>query len=148
MGRKRNRAGRSHSVRPVSNRPPSWCKHKPEEVKALVVKLAKDGNPPSKIGVILRDQHGIPLVKPIAGKTITEILGEAELAPKLPEDLNNLIRKAVRLRRHLDKNKRDYHNKHMLQIIESKLRRLAKYYKHKGILPEDWKYEPKTLITA
>lgn len=57
--------GSSHSTRPVSKRPPIWCKYKPEEVEALVIKLAKDGNSPSKIGTILRDQHGIPLAKSI-----------------------------------------------------------------------------------
>jgi small subunit ribosomal protein S15 len=57
--------GRSHSTRPVSRRPPSWCRYQPEEVEAFIIKLAKEGHSLSKIGTILRDQYAIPLVKPI-----------------------------------------------------------------------------------
>jgi len=137
--------GKSHSTRPVTRRSPSWCKYTPEEVEALVVKLAKEGNTPSKIGVILRDQYGIPLVKPIVGKSITEILRENDLAPSIPEDLEMLLRKASRLHAHLEKHRGDKHNKRALQIIESKIHRLSRYYKRKGILPKDWKYTPTVL---
>jgi small subunit ribosomal protein S15 len=113
-------------------------------VEALVIKLAKEGHNPSKIGTILRDQYGIPLVKPIMGKTITQILKDAELAPSLPEDLENLLKKARRLHVHLEKNKKDKPNKRALQLIESKIYKLSRYYKREGILPPDWKYEAKT----
>ncbi|MFQ6065245.1 MAG: 30S ribosomal protein S15 [Candidatus Bathyarchaeia archaeon] len=142
---KKKARGKSHSIRPVSKRPPVWCKYMPEEVEALVIKLAKEGHPPSKIGIILRDQHGIPLTKPITGKSITEILRDAELAPSLPEDFENLLRKASRLRAHLEKNKEDLHNKRALQLVESKIYRLMKYYKREGLLPPDWKYEAKAV---
>ena len=132
--------GRSHSTRPVGKRPPSWCKYTPEEVIALVIKLAKEGNLPSKIGVILRDQYSIPLVKPIVGKGILEILRENGLAPKVPEDLDNLIKKAIRITAHLEKHKKDTRNKRALQLVESRIRRLAEYYKEMGILPPNWDY--------
>ena len=135
--------GRSHQTRPVAKRPPSWCRYTAEEVEALVIKLAKEGHPPSKIGIILRDQHGIPLTKPITGKSVSQILKERELAPSLPEDLENLMRKATRLHVHLDKNKADLGNKRALQIVEAKIYKLARYYKRKGVLPPDWKYEAK-----
>ncbi len=135
--------GKSHSTRPVSKRPPSWCKYQPEEVEALVIKLAKEGQPPSRIGTILRDQYAIPLVKPITGKTVTQILKEAGLAPSTPEDLGELLKKAARLSAHLEKNKKDLHNKRALQLIEAKIHKLARYYKREGVLPSDWKYEPK-----
>lgn len=135
--------GKSHSTRPVSKRPPNWCKYQPEEVEALVIKLAKDGNPPSRIGVILRDQYAIPLVKSITGKTITEILKESRLAPTIPEDLGNLLKKASRLAVHFEKNKKDLHNKRALQLIEARIHKLSRYYKREGILPPNWKYEPK-----
>ena len=135
--------GRSHQTRPVTKRPPAWCRYTAEEVEALVIRLAKEGHPPSKIGTILRDQHGIPLTKPITGKSISQILKERELAPSLPEDLENLMRKATRLHVHLDKNKADLTNKRALQIIEAKIYKLARYYKHKGVLPPNWKYEAK-----
>lgn len=140
--------GKSHSTRPVSKTPPPWCKYDPSEVEALVIKLANEGHSPSMIGIILRDQYGIPLVKPITGKSITKILKEHGLAPTIPEDLQNLLRKAARLTAHLEKHKRDLHNKRALQLIEAKIHRLAKYYKRKGILPPDWKYEPRAAYFA
>ena len=140
--------GRSHQTRPVTKRSPAWCRYTSEEVEALVIKLAKEGHPLSKIGIILRDQHGIPLTKPITGKSISEILKERELAPAIPEDLETLMRKATRLHVHLDKNKADLGNKRAVLIIEAKIYKLARYYKRKGVLPPDWKYEAKaaTLI--
>ena len=132
--------GESHSIRPVSKRPPSWCKYEPEEVEALIIKLAREGHSASRIGTILRDQHGIPLVKPITGKSITHILAEADMAPSMPEDLEMLIKKALRLSTHLERNKMDLANKRSLQVIEAKIHKLSKYYKREGILPSDWKY--------
>lgn len=142
----KKKSGRSHSTRPASKRPPSWCKYQPEEVEALVIKLAKDGHPPSRIGTILRDQYAIPLVKPFTGKAITQILKEAELAPSMPEDLGDLLKKAASLTTHIEKNKRDLHNKRSLQVVEAKIHKLSRYYKRKGILPPNWKYQAKTAI--
>ncbi len=136
--------GKSHSMRPMSKRPPSWCKYQPEEVEALVIKLAKEGHPASIIGTILRDQYAIPLVKPFTGKKITQILKEVELAPSMPEDLGNLLKKAARLTAHLEKNRKDLHNKRDLQMIEAKIYKLSKYYKRKGVLSLKWKYRAKT----
>ncbi|MFQ6073890.1 MAG: 30S ribosomal protein S15 [Candidatus Bathyarchaeia archaeon] len=135
--------GKSHSTRPVSKRPPAWCRYTAEEVEALVIKLAKEGHSPSRIGTILRDQYGIPLVKPILGKTVTQTLKDARLAPSLPEDLENLLKKASRLHVHLEKNRKDLPNKRALQLIESKIYKLSRYYKREGVLPPDWKYEAK-----
>jgi small subunit ribosomal protein S15 len=140
--------GKSHSTRPVSKRPPSWCKYQPEEVEALVIKLAREGHPPSRIGTILRDQYAIPLVKPLTGKTITQILKEAGLAPSMPEDLGNLLKEAARLSAHLEKHRKDLHNKRALQLVEAKIHKLARYYKREGVLPPNWKYEPKIASIA
>jgi len=140
--------GKSHSTRPVTKRPPSWCRYQPEEVEALVIKLAREGHPPSMIGTILRDQYAIPLVKPITGKSVTQILKEAGLAPSIPEDLENLIIKATRLYAHLEKNRKDLHNKRALQLVEAKIHKLSRYYKRKGILPENWKYKPRVASLA
>ncbi len=139
----KKRSGKSHSIRPVSRRPPVWFKYRPEEVEAMVMKLAKEGHPPSEIGILLRDQHGIPLTKPITGKSITHILRDAGLESSLPEDFENLLKKASRLRAHLEKNPKDLHNKRALQLVEAKIYKLMKYYKREGVLPPDWKYEAK-----
>jgi small subunit ribosomal protein S15 len=140
--------GKSHQVRPVSKRPPNWCKYQPEEVEGLIIKLAKGGNPPSRIGTILRDQYAIPLAKPITGKTVKQVLKEADLSLAIPEDLGNLLRKAQSLATHLDKNKTDLVNKRSLQVLEAKIHKLSRYYKRKGTLPAKWKYEPRIASLA
>jgi small subunit ribosomal protein S15 len=135
--------GKSHSIRPVSRRPPSWCKYQPEEVEAFIIKLAKEGHNMSAIGTILRDQYAIPLVKPITGKSVSDTLEAANLTPKLPEDLANLMKKAQALAVHMDKNKKDLHNKRNMQIIEAQIHKLSRYYKREGVISKDFKYAAK-----
>ncbi len=130
-------------MRPVSRRPPSWCKYQPEEVESFIIKLAKEGHSLSSIGTILRDQYAIPLVKPLVGKSISDVLQSAGLAPSMPEDLTNLMKKAQSLAVHLDKNKKDLHNKRNMQIIEARIHKLSRYYKREGVIAKNWKYEPK-----
>jgi small subunit ribosomal protein S15 len=140
--------GKSHSIRPVSRRPPNWCKYEPEEVEAFIIKLAKEGHNCSSIGTILRDQYAIPLVKPITGKSISETLKAASLAPAMPEDLGNLIKKAQRMAVHMDRNKKDSHNKRNMVMLEAKIHKLSRYYKNKGVLQQNWKYKPKIASIA
>jgi len=135
--------GRSHSIRPVSRRPPSWCRYQSEEVEAFVVKLAKEGYSQSRIGTLLRDQYAIPLVKPIVGKSISDILRDAGMLPSMPEDLSNLVEKARGLAVHIDKNHKDLHNKRSMQVIEARIHKLSRYYKRNGVLPKKWKYVSK-----
>ena len=132
--------GRSRSTRPISKRPPNWVIYQPDEVKALIINLAREGKPQSLIGTILRDEHGIPLVKHIVGYGIYKVLDEAGLAPRIPEDIYNLMVKATSLRRHLERNHKDFHNKRSLQLTESKIYALTRYYKKKGLLPQDWRH--------
>ena len=140
VGKTAFRRGRSHSTRPVSKRPPNWVVYQPDEVKALIINMAREGRPQSEIGNILRDEHGIPLVKPIVGYGVRKVLEEAGLAPRIPEDLYNLMVNATRLRRHVDRNPKDFSNKRGLQLTESKIYALTRYYKSKGMLPQDWRY--------
>jgi len=143
-----SKRGRSGSTRPVSKKPPAWFKYAPEEVEALIAKLAKEGNSPSSIGAILRDKYGVPLVKPVAGKSITELVRASGQAPKVPEDLDYLFRRAGALRKHLEKNRKDYHNKRALATVESKIHRLVKYYKAEGRLQPEWEYKPMAASVA
>ena len=133
--------GSSGSTRPVSRRPPAWSKYEPEEVEALVLKLSKEGNSPSLVGQILRDKYGIPLVSQVVGRRLEHIIPE-ESRTKLPEDLENLLRKATSATRHLEKNRKDYPNKRDLALIESKIHRLVFYYRDSGRIPKDWTYKP------
>ncbi len=130
-------------MRPVSRRPPSWCKYQPEEVESFIIKLAKEGHSMSSIGTILRDQYAIPLAKPIIGKSISAVLQSAGLAQTMPEDLANLMKKAQSLAVHMDKNKKDLHNKRNMQIIEARIHKLSRYYKREGVIAKTWKYEAK-----
>ena len=142
MGRMHtHRHGKSHSIRPVTLRVPSWITQGPKEIEELVVKYSKDGLTPSQIGNKLRDQHSIPLVKPIIKKTIGEILDENKLRAEMPEDLENIVKKAVGLQKHLKANKGDSRNVRSLELIEAKVHRLSVYYKKIERIPKNWKYK-------
>jgi small subunit ribosomal protein S15 len=134
--------GKSGSHKPPVKIVPRWVKMKKEEIESLVEKLAKQRLSSAQIGMILRDQYGIPDVKTITGKSISQIMKEKGVYPEIPEDLMNLLRKAVNLRAHLEKNKADKHSLRGLENLESKIKRLGKYYSRKGILPPDWEYSP------
>jgi len=109
-------------------------------LKATIVKLAKEGLTPSQIGIALRDDHGVPLVKPIIGESIGAVLKEAKLMPKLPQDLQDLIERAHRVQNHLQANKGDRKNIHSMELVEAKIYRLTKYYKRTGQIPSDFRY--------
>lgn len=123
---------------------PEWIEYSNEEIEELILKLRKEGNSTSTIGIALRDQYGIPDVKLITGKKITKILEDHGQELKYPEDLMNLIRRAVNIREHLDENPKDLHTRRGLRIIESRIRRLVRYYVNDGVLPEGWRYDPRS----
>ena len=133
--------GKSQSVRPLKPKVPSWIKQDPKEIEELIVKYAKEDLTGSQIGIKLRDQHSIPLVKPIIKKTITEVLEENDLKTELPEDLDNIVKKAVGLQKHLKANKKDNRNIRALELIEAKVHRLSVYYKKIGRISQKWKYK-------
>merc|ERR1719238_511564 len=136
--------GMSSSALPYRRRPPTWLKMKPEEVVEHIAKLAKKGLTPSQIGVTLRDSHGVPQVKAVTGNKILRILKSNGLAPELPEDLYYLIKKAVAIRKHLDRNRQDKDSKFRLILVESRIHRLARYYKRVKSLPATFKYQSAT----
>ncbi|MCI5866721.1 MAG: 30S ribosomal protein S15 [Methanosphaera sp.] len=123
---------------------PEWVEQNPEEIEELIVKLYKEGQSTSQIGITLRDQYGIPSTKSVMGAKITEILEKNGTTFEYPEDLLNLIKRAINIREHLDENPKDIHSKRGLIKIESKIRRLVKYYTKNNVLPEGWRYDPKT----
>lgn len=133
------RRGKAGSKKPLSEPTPKWVQYKSDEVESLVLKLAKQGMSTSQIGLTLRDSYGVPDVEKITKKKIGKILEEKGAAPQIPEDINNLIKKAIQLKKHLIIHKKDMHSKRGLQLITSKINRLMKYYKSTGKLPEDWK---------
>jgi small subunit ribosomal protein S15 len=112
------------------------------EVEEKVVELYERGHSSSEVGMILRDGYGVPSVALAAGKKVTKILREKNIAGEIPEDITNLIKKALRIRKHMETNKKDFHGKRALQLAESKVRRLVKYYKREKVLPAEWEYKP------
>lgn len=114
----------------------------PAELSEIVVSLANAGHSPSKIGLILRDEHGVKDFSKEIGKSITEVLKENKLLGEMPEDLLNLIQRSVILYNHLQKNKKDFSAKHGYELTVSKIRRLTKYYSRKNRIPKGWAYSP------
>jgi small subunit ribosomal protein S13e len=136
--------GISGSAQPYKRAPPSWVKTGSKAVTEQVVRLARKGNTPSAIGAILRDGSGIPSVRAVTAKKITRILKSKGLQATLPEDLYFLIKKAVQMRKHLERNHKDKDQKFRLVLVESRIYRLARFYKKISKLPPTWKYEAAT----
>merc|ERR1712189_30453 len=139
--------GISQSALPYRRSVPTWLKLSSEDVTEQIFKLAKKGLTPSQIGVILRDSHGVAQVRFVTGNKVLRILKKNGLAPQLPEDLYFLIKKAVAIRKHLERNRKDKDAKFRLILVESRIHRLARYYKTKGVLPPTWKYDSSTAST-
>ncbi|MFC7071928.1 30S ribosomal protein S15 [Halovenus rubra] len=139
------RRGSSDSDKPAVDEPPEWSDVDADAVEDRVVELAEQGHNPSEIGIILRDEgvQGTPVpdVSLATDKKVTEILEENDAEPEIPEDLYNLLERAIRLHDHMDENPTDYHNKRALQNTESKIRRLMNYYRGDEIA-EDFSYSP------
>ena len=134
------RKGKSGSHKPMEKKA-DWVTYKPAEIESIIVKLAKSGMGSARIGLVLRDQYGIPSAKMFTNTKIAKMMKDNGLYPKeLPEEMFNLVRRAVNLYNHLQKNKHDYTSLRGYEITESKIRRLAKYYKKRGVLPLDWKW--------
>ncbi|CAG8452383.1 4416_t:CDS:2 [Acaulospora colombiana] len=131
--------GIARSALPYRRTQPSWLKATPEDVEEQILKLAKKGMTPSQIGVQLRDSQGIAQVKNVYGSKILRILKKRGLAPEIPEDLYHLIKKAVAVRKHLERNRKDKDSKFRLILIESRIHRLSRYYKTSGQLAPNWK---------
>jgi small subunit ribosomal protein S15 len=136
--------GKSGSNPPRAEGRPEWVEISDDEVEEIIRKNAREGIPPAKIGLILRDQYGVPQVERVLGMSMLEFLEKESLLPKFPEDLLSLIKRAVGMRNHIKQNGSDTHNKVKLTHVESKIHRLSKYYRKAKRIPAGWKYDPET----
>jgi len=136
------RKGKSGSTHPIRDKHPEWSALNPREIKSRTIELAKAEKSTSEIGLILRDQYAVPDIKVATGKKVSKILEENNIRSEIPEDLRNLIKTALRLKKHLEVQKKDLKNKRNLQLTESKIKRLTKYYHANNRLPKGWKYSP------
>eukprot|EP00997_Jenningsia_sp_PLL12_P008310 NODE_5066_length_605_cov_196.401079_g4373_i0.p1 GENE.NODE_5066_length_605_cov_196.401079_g4373_i0~~NODE_5066_length_605_cov_196.401079_g4373_i0.p1 ORF type:complete len:152 (-),score=25.10 NODE_5066_length_605_cov_196.401079_g4373_i0:73-528(-) len=148
MGRMHsNGKGISNSCLPYRQSAPAWLKTTARDTVKMICKMAKKGTPPASIGITLRDAHGIGQVKAVTGRKILRILKHNGMAPEIPEDLYNMIKKAVTVRKHLEKSRKDKASKYRLLLIESRIHRLARWYRKVKQLPSKWKYESSTAST-
>ncbi len=133
--------GKSGTKRPRSNTAPEWTPLKGAEIKEAILKMAREGATPARIGLVMRDQHGVANLRSHLGMTLKAYLAKEKALGEYPEDLLNLIKKAVRMTGHIKSSKNDVHNQVKLGHVESKIQRLVKYYSSKGMLPSGWKYD-------
>ena len=98
-------------------------KVKPAELEKLIIELHKEGHMPAKIGLILRDKHGVPKAK-MAGKKITKILVENK--QEVPAEHTFVKKKIDVLGKHIAQHKHDYTAKRSLNKKQWTLHRLTK----------------------
>lgn len=165
LGWRRSFRGRRYpsSPRPLPHRAvrlPGWSRLQAEPVRVL----GAHGEPP---GTRLEWQHAglqrqrqrctADLRRAVGAPGLRAVCGAAPLSlpacpalglsPELPEDLYCLIKKAVSVRKHLDKFRQDKDAKFRLILIESRIHRIARYYKLAKALPPTFKYESATAST-
>merc|ERR1712154_200059 len=121
--------GISSSALPYVRKAPNWLRMSKDDIVDSIIKLSKKGYRPSAIGVQIRDQYGVSQSKYVTGNKILRVLKANGLTPDLPEDLYFLIKKAVTMRKHLERNRKDKHGKFRLILVESRIHRLARYSK-------------------
>ncbi len=134
------RKGRSGSHRPYPLTRPEWVSLSAEEVVAQAVQLAKGGRSASEVGLALRDGFGVPSARSVLGKRLGTVLADQGLRPEIPDDLQALLKRVVHLQRHLETHPNDLANRRGLTLMESRIRRLARYYRQRRRIPESWRY--------
>ncbi len=133
--------GRSKSRKPeATEATPS--KKSEEDIKKVIKEYMDKGIGAATIGQNLKEKHEVPYIKHAMGKRLTAVMKEQGYKQEFPEDMLNLMKRAVNLRKHIEKNNKDMHNKTRLIRVESKIWRLTRYYKREGMLSPTWKYDP------
>lgn len=135
-----SRKGRAGSHRPYPATNPTWVSLSSEEIVEQAVQLSKTGIPAAQVGQKLRDSYGVPSVRAATGQRLTDVLRAHGIQNELPEDLQALLKRVVHLQRHLQSHPKDLANQRGLSLIESRIRRLARYYRHRKALPDTWRY--------
>ncbi|MGI0054858.1 MAG: 30S ribosomal protein S15 [Thermoplasmata archaeon] len=135
-----SRKGRAGSHRPYPLVKPAWVTATREEVVEQAVQLSKTGLSSAQVGQRLRDSYGVPSSRAVTGERLTDLLREHGVKSDLPEDLQALLKRVVHLQHHLQTHPKDHSNRRGLNLIEARIRRLARYYRHHKVLPETWRY--------
>jgi len=136
--------GRAGSHRPYPLTKPEWVTTTKEEMVTQAVSLSKTGLSSAQVGLQLRDSYGVPSARSVTGKRLETLLREAGVAPEIPDDLQALLKRVVHLQRHLETHPKDLSNRRSLTLMESRIRRLARYYRQKKRIPDTWRYTSAT----
>ncbi len=134
------RKGRAGSHKPYPMTRPEWVTASAEEVIGQAVQLAKGGRSAAQVGLQLRDGLGVPSARLVTGKRLAAVLAEAGIRPEIPDDLQALLKRVVHLQHHLEGHPNDLANRRGLTLMESRIRRLARYYRQHKRIPESWRY--------
>jgi len=108
----------------TKNTKPAWLKMSEADLKKIIAELAEK-NEPAKIGLILRDQYGIPSTR-LYGKKLSHYLKDLGLESNT--ELRNAQRKMEGIKEHLKENVTDRKAKHRLQKAQSRYNILKKYF--------------------
>ncbi len=107
---------------------PLWLKTPLEEVEVLIEKLAKEGHTTEKIGLILRDQYGIPTTR-VYGKKLGDLLRQKDLYKDA--NISNTEKKLEVIKQHLKNHSKDRKSKRVLEIRTARTRKLKLYASRK-----------------
>jgi ribosomal protein S15P/S13E len=100
-----------------------WAKLKPSEVENLIVENGKKGLSPERIGLVLRDSHGIPKTK-LYGLKIGQVLAKHKITTETLE--GRLNKKIAKLEKHSVKHKHDYTSKRKAVMYAARVRKMQK----------------------
>ncbi len=92
-----------------------------KEMEKVVLDLYNDGLTSEKIGLVLRDKHGVKNFREEFGLKISEVIGKNDA------DQKNISRNLDNLRRHFDTNKKDQPAKRRLIKTAAHLKTIQEY---------------------
>ena len=131
--------GKSQSIKPYCNIPTSHSDLTQNELTDIIVDLGRKGKATPEIGNILRDEFAIGRQKNITNLKLSQILKNAGVASKIPEDVVAIEKKCLSIYSHIKKFWNDKTARYRLKHAESLLHRIIRYYKTKGVLEKSYK---------
>ncbi|MEN9625987.1 MAG: hypothetical protein RL557_315 [archaeon] len=101
---------------------PVWLKYSEDEVRSIILKLADKGLTAEKIGLVLKDQYGIPKVK-LYNFKIKDVLKDRFQEPTIL----NLQKKVEKITAHNQRYRNDKKAGRAMIITKAKLKKRSEY---------------------